>query len=93
MQTTRPQLTETTRPQLTENDRPLVRRLADKMAGLKTAEVIEHFYADPEVRAALATNRGQGVPAPPVETRDRFAYLSGLVVAEVGIARLAKRAA
>lgn len=81
------------RPQLTDNDRALVRRLASTLAGLKAAEVIERFYADDQVRASLATNRGPGVCAPAIETRDRFAYLSGLVVAEVGIARPAKRAA
>jgi hypothetical protein len=80
---------QTNLPKLYDTDRALVRRLSVKLAALKTVEVIERFYADPEVLIALATNRGQGMPAPPPETRERFAYMSGLVVAEVALNRRA----
>lgn len=74
-----------TLPQLSDTDRALVRRLAGVCAGFTTTEVINRFYADGEVAAALA--RRAGVLAPPPEVHDRYAFMSGIVVAEVALHR------
>lgn len=75
-------------PTLREADRELVAALAGRLEHRRTVEVVGGFYTAPEVQQQLADRDGK--------TSERLAYMSGLVVAEVGIrraARLAKAAA
>lgn len=71
-------------PELTDADRALIPRLATACADLDTTRVITAFYRDPAVRQILASRD------PDVALR--MAYVSGLVVAEVAIARRRKTA-
>jgi len=64
---------------LTDDDRALIPRLVKACAHLDTQRVITAFYRDRQVKAALATGGDR--------IGDRMAYVSGLVVAEVALAR------
>lgn len=64
---------------LTDSDKALIPRLAKACAHLDTQRVIIAFYRDRAVKAALQQG-GERVG-------DRMAYVSGLVVAEVALAR------
>lgn len=67
-------------PVLREIDRELVAEVAGRLEHRRTVDVIGGFYADPIVQQQLADRDSQ--------TRDRLAYMSGLVVAEVAIRKL-----
>lgn len=64
---------------LTDDDRALIPRLVKTCAHLDTQRVIMAFYRDRQVKAALAGGGNR--------IADRMAYVSGLVVAEVALAR------
>jgi hypothetical protein len=66
---------------LTDDHRATVSRIAARCKLLRSSQVITAFYADATVQQMLAGKE--------VEARDRAAYMSGLVVAEVAIARRA----
>lgn len=67
-------------PVLREIDRELVAEVAGRLEHRRTVDVIGGFYTDPIVQQQLADRDSQ--------TRDRLAYMSGLVVAEVAIRKL-----
>jgi hypothetical protein len=71
-------------PLLRDADRDLIAALAGRLEHRRTVEVVGGFYTAPEVQQQLADHDSQ--------TRDRLAYMSGLVVAEVGLRRLTKAA-
>lgn len=67
--------------ELTPSDYALVKRLSASCADLDTTRVITAVYNDTAVRQALASRDP--------EAGLRMAYVSGLIVAEVAIARRA----
>jgi hypothetical protein len=69
-------------PVLREIDRELVAEVAGRLEHRRTVDVIGGFYSYPTVQQQLADHDSQ--------TRDRLAYMSGLVVAEVSLRRLAQ---
>lgn len=69
---------------LTEAEQVTVSRLVGRCKTMRTSQVIRTVEDDPVVRQMRAGVEDQ---------RDRAAYISGLVVAEVAIARLNARAA
>lgn len=69
---------------LTEEELAIVARLAERCKTMRTSRVLRAVEEDPVVR-----HMRSGIE----HLRDRAAYISGLVVAEVAIARLNARAA
>lgn len=71
--------------EITDADRALVKRLARHLDGQTTARVLDAIYKDGEVVQRLA--RRVSAEA------EHVAYLSGIVIAEVALARLNRTAA
>lgn len=73
----------TRHPILALEDDATVQRLARMLRGQRTAAVLAGVYRDPTIQQIVAEQRHDP------EASARAAYISGLVVAEVAIARRA----
>lgn len=67
-------------PVLRDCDRELIQTVAGRLRGQRTVDVVRLFYTQPEIQAQLADRDSR--------TGERVGYMSGLVVAEVGIRKM-----
>lgn len=69
---------------LTEADLATIAALSSRLAGRRTVSVINAVQSDATIQQIIASHDA--------DARDRVAYMSGIIVAEVALARMARAA-
>lgn len=69
---------------LTEADLATIAALSARLAGHRTVSVINAVQSDAMIQQIIASHDA--------DARDRVAYMSGIIIAEVALARMARAA-